>query len=122
MATKAKATATSPNLSVVLDGETYELVANISAVRAINARFGGLQAAFDSLRALNFDSVVGIVLAGSGARIKNAEANRLGEALWSADNRAEVLAVVSEFLVVLLNGGKMPGAEADAVEGEEGND
>ena len=121
MAKKAKAT--TPNLSVVLDGETYELIANIAAVRAINQRFGGLNSAFQTFQALNFDSVVAIVLAGSGARIKTKDANKLGEHLWSAPNRAEIMATVMEYLVILLDGGKAPSDEIyeDDDAGDEGN-
>jgi hypothetical protein len=121
MAKKAKST--TANLSVVLDGETYELIPNIAAVRAINQRFGGLNSAFQTVQALNFDSVVAIVLAGSGARIKAKDANKLGEALWSDPNRAETMATVMEYLVILLNGGKAPSDEIyeDDDAGDEGN-
>lgn len=52
-------------ITVTLDGTEYELRPTLKACRKINAKFGGLRGALESLHNLDFDAIAFIVSAGA---------------------------------------------------------
>lgn len=112
------AAATSKTLygtTVVNVGEKkYTLIPTLGAVRAIEARFGGLRGAVIAQRELAVDGVAYIIAA--GADLKAEETQSLPQDVWEA-GIATVAPQLDTFLVALLNPKGAPGAE----QGKEGN-
>ncbi|MGV6473507.1 hypothetical protein [Azotobacter vinelandii] len=96
---------------ITLGGSTYELVPSLGAVRAIEARFGGLRGAIQACEGLSVEGVAHIVAAGAGLTGKAAAG--LPDEVWQA-GVAEVSVQLRPYLLALLN---PRGAQAD-----EGND
>lgn len=117
---KGGAVVTAKPITVTVNGETYELVANMAAVRMITGALGGLNPAFQALQNLNLDAAAQIISAGCGGKMKHSQVAELGEALWAADDRNEALGAVMEYMVLLLRGGKAVDDEP-AAEASEGN-
>lgn len=125
MAAKAKGgVSTAPETVVTLGGTKYTLKPTINSVRAINSTLGGLRPALDAVQALNFDATATIIAAASGTEMKAKTLRAMGDALWQAgDDRAAILGDVTEFLIVLLNGGKkVDDDETDSKGDDEGNE
>lgn len=124
MAAKAKGgVSTAPETVVSLGGTKYTLKPTMNSVRAINSTLGGLRPALDAVQALNFDATATIIAAASGTEMKAKTLRAMGDALWQAgDDRAAILGDVTEFLIVLLNGGKKVDDDTDSKGDDEGNE
>lgn len=68
--------------SVQVGEETFDLTITLAAVRKIEAHFGGLRGAAESLRVLSVDGVALIIAAGAGLEAK--QARELPEQVWMA--------------------------------------
>jgi hypothetical protein len=87
-------------ITITLDGEDYELVPTLAAVRAIEARFGGLRGASQTINALSVEGCSAIVVAGAGLKGKDADA--VPEKVWQAGVLG-VSAQLNAYLVALYN-------------------
>lgn len=87
-------------VTVKVGEESFELVPTLKAVRAIEARLGGLRGASQTVTALSVDGVAIIIAAGAGLEGKAAEA--IPEKVWQA-GVLEVSTQVNAYLVVLYN-------------------
>ena len=86
--------------TISLDGEDYELVPTLSAVRAIEARFGGLRGASQTINALSIDGCAAILIAGAGLKGKDADA--VAEKVWQA-GVLDVSVQLNGYLTALYN-------------------
>lgn len=68
--------------SVQVGEESFDLTITLAAVRKIEAHFGGLRGAAESLRVLSVDGVALIIAAGAGLEAK--QARELPEKVWMA--------------------------------------
>lgn len=100
--------------TVALDGEDYELIPTLAAVRSIEAHFGGLRGASQAVNALSVIGCANIIAAGAGISGKAADA--IAEKVWQAG----VLAVSTQlnaYLVALYNPKGADAGKATAGEG-----
>ncbi|WP_145155561.1 gene transfer agent family protein [Pseudomonas oryzihabitans] len=88
------------NVDLEIDGETYQLRPTLAAVRAIEARFGGLRGAAAGLHGTSVDAVAIIIAAGANLTEKQAEA--LPEKVWQ-HGVATLVPEVYKFLGALYN-------------------
>jgi hypothetical protein len=86
--------------TVSLDGEDYELIPTLAAVRSIEAHFGGLRGASQAVNALSVIGCANIIAAGSGMTGKAAEA--VAEKVWQA-GVLNVSTQLNAYLVALYN-------------------
>jgi hypothetical protein len=106
--------ATAAPLSVTLDGDTFDLHPTFNTVERLNALFGGLKPAFQTVDNMNFKGTVRVIIAASTVHgIREDRVEQLARALWEHPKRSEVLDPVSRLLVLLLNGGKEPDKKDD---------
>ncbi|VVM93815.1 hypothetical protein PS673_02927 [Pseudomonas fluorescens] len=84
--------------TIILDGEDYQLMPTLAAVRSIEAHFGGLRGAAQAINALSVDGCAAIVAAGAGLTGKEAEA--LPQKVWEA-GVLEVSITLNNYLVAL---------------------
>lgn len=68
------------NVDLEIDGETYQLRPTLAAVRAIEARFGGLRGAAAGLHGTSVEAVSVVIAAGANLTEKQAAA--LQEKVW----------------------------------------
>ncbi|OSQ33817.1 hypothetical protein [Thalassospira sp. MCCC 1A01428] len=99
---------------VVVAGKAYFLVPNLNALRGINAALGGLAPAFTKVRDLNFDAMATVLVSASGMKPGAAEFDELVRDIWQAENKAEIGGALSDYLVVMLNGGRNVRDDADS--------
>lgn len=97
--------------TVTLGDSVYTLIPSLGAVRAIEARFGGLRGAIQACQALSVDGVAHIITSGAG--LKGSTAAAVADEVWQAGVGA-VSDQVAPFIIALLN---PRGAEAK----DEGN-
>lgn len=86
--------------TVTLGDDEYTLTPTLGAVRAIEARFGGLRPALDGLGALSVDACATIIIAGADLGPK--EAKLVPDAVFEC-GVGEVTAQVIPYVVALLN-------------------
>lgn len=97
------------NIDIVIDGNTYQLRPTLAAVRAIEARFGGLRGAASALHAVSVDGAAFIIAAGANLTDKQAEG--LPEAVWQ-EGVAAMTPLLNDYLAALYNPrGGTPGKE-----------
>ncbi|OSQ34365.1 hypothetical protein THS27_25505 [Thalassospira sp. MCCC 1A01428] len=106
-------------MKVDLAGTSYFLVANLNALRGINAALGGLAPAFAKVRDLNFDAMATVLASAAGMKPSAAEFDGLVKDIWQAENKAEIGGALSDYLVVMLNGGRASNDDAGS-DGENG--
>lgn len=97
--------------TVVVGDSTYTLIPSLGAVRAIEARFGGLRGAAQACDALSVDGVAHIIAAGAG--LKGKASLEVPDEVWQA-GVAGVAVQLQPYIIALLN---PRGAEAK----DEGN-
>ncbi|MFU2330326.1 hypothetical protein [Pseudomonas sp. NFX98] len=85
---------------ITLDGEDYELVPTLAAVRSIEAHFGGLRGASQAVNALSVGGCAVIIAAGADLSGKAADA--VAEIVWQT-GVLEVSIALNPFLVALYN-------------------
>ncbi len=91
---------------VTVGGASYELVPNLAALRGINAALGGLLPAFEKVKNLNFDAMASVIVAASGEKVDQAGFDRLVTAIWQGDDGGKTGAVIVDYLLVMLKGGR----------------
>jgi hypothetical protein len=100
--------------TITLGDESYELLPTLAAVRAIEARFGGLRGAAQAITSLSVEGCAAIVAAGAGLAGKHAGA--VEEQVWQA-GVVEVSVQLNSYLAALYNPrGTVPGKEKAAKE------
>tara|TARA_R110002012_G_scaffold83346_6_gene209797 strand:+ start:46 stop:423 length:378 start_codon:yes stop_codon:yes gene_type:complete len=109
------------DMKIVLAGTAYFLVPNLNALRGINAALGGLAPAFTKVRDLNFDAMASVLVSASGMKPGAAEFDDLVRDIWQAENKADIGAALSDYLVVMLNGGRVK-PDTDDTGGDAGRD
>lgn len=85
---------------ITLDGEDYDLVPSLGAVRAIEAHFGGLRGASQAVNALSVGGCAAIIAA--GANLTGREADAVAESVWQV-GVLEVSVQLNAYLVALYN-------------------
>ncbi|AHF68686.1 hypothetical protein PSCICO_47220 [Pseudomonas cichorii] len=97
------------NIDIEIDGVIYHLRPTLAAVRAIEARFGGLRGAASALHAVSVDGAAFIIAA--GANLTEKQTDGLPEAVWQK-GVTELTPLLNEYLAALYNprGGE-PGKE-----------
>ena len=103
-----------PPMVVHAGGVSYELVPSLAALRGINATLGGLLPAFEKVKSLNFDAMASVIVAASGEKVDQAGFDRLVTAIWQGDDGAKTGAVIVDYLLVMLNGGRSAVDDAPA--------
>ncbi|MGF7160127.1 hypothetical protein FHS85_001750 [Rhodoligotrophos appendicifer] len=98
-------------VEITLADEVLVLRPTLEAAMLVDSRFGGYSAAFQSLLGHSLDAMVGIVAAGSGKSINTA----LREKVYAKGVR-NLVAPLSQYLTLLLNGGRRP--EDETAEGK----
>lgn len=93
----------------------YTLRPTIDAATKISRVFGGFDPAIKKVLAYDLDAFASVVIAGAALEGKAAKA--VGAKVWG--NMPELIGPLTDFLLILRNGGR-PLAEADD-EGQEGN-
>lgn len=88
------------SVTVEVGDDRYELIPTLGAVRSIEARFGGLRGASQTLNALSVDGAAHIIASGAGLTGKQAEA--LPEKVWKA-GILDISVQLNAFLVALYN-------------------
>lgn len=107
MATKGKkdpVLSASP-ISVEIGGATYVLEPTIRAVREICAVCEGLGPAFRAVRSINIPIMGAVVLAGSGTKLKDADALDAFETALLTSDIGKVGGACADYLTLLLSGG-----------------
>ncbi len=99
------------NIDIEIDGVTYHLRPTLAAVRAIEARFGGLRGAANALLAISVEGAAFIIAA--GANLTEKQTVGLPEAVWQ-EGVVELTPLLNKYLAALYNprGGE-PGKEAE---------
>lgn len=92
-------------ISVEIGGETYVLEPTIRAVREICAVCDGLGPAFRAVRAINIPIMGAVVLAGSGTKLKDADALDAFETALLAGDVTQIGGACGDYLTLLLSGG-----------------
>jgi len=87
-------------IKVTVGDDVYTMVPTLGAVRAIEAHFGGLRGASQTVNALSVDGCARIVAAGAALSEKDAE--DLAEKVWQA-GVLEVSVQLNAYLVALYN-------------------
>lgn len=98
--------------TITLGDSVYTLIPSLGAVRAIEARFGGLRGAITACQGLSVEGVAHIVAAGAGLTGKAAQA--VADEVWQA-GVSDVADQLAPYVMALL---KPRVAEAE----DEGND
>ncbi len=100
--------------TITLGDESYELLPTLAAVRAIEARFGGLRGAVQAITSLSVEGCAAIIAAGAGLAGKHAEA--VEEQVWQT-GVVEVSVQLNKYLAALYNPrGTAPGKDKAAKE------
>ena len=113
-----KSVVTEPVVTVEVAGELYELKPTLAAVRAVNAGLGGLVPAFRQVQDINVDAFALVIAAGAGLRLKTKEYDDFVDRIWRSPDKAAIGAPLSDFLSLLLRGGRPAEDEKDDVAGE----
>ena len=98
-------------IEITLDGEAVVLRPTLEAAMLVDSRFGGYSAAYQSLLGHSLDATVAILAAGAGKSINTT----LREKVYAKGVR-NLVAPLSQFLTLLLNGGRKP--EDERAEGK----
>lgn len=98
---------------VKIAGKTYDLIPNIQAMTAFNMAFDGLGPALRGVQNLNFATAANIVNCGVGGKLKQKEVDKIASALWSGEGRSEALGAISDYLLIMINGGVRPDADRE---------
>jgi hypothetical protein len=85
---------------ITLEGEDYQLVPTLAAVRNIEAHFGGLRGAAQAINSMSVDGCAAIIVGGAGLSGKDAEA--IAEKVWQA-GVLDVSITLNKYLVALYN-------------------
>jgi len=105
---------------VTVSGKEYTLKPSLSAARKITQALGGLRPAFMKCNDLDPDALAAVVAAGAGLTFKDqAEADAFTESLFFKTNRDDYIPGLTDFLILMLAGGKKPDESAEAT--SEGN-
>ncbi len=99
--------------------EKYELKFTLKAVKGIEARFGGLGPAYESIRALNVSATAAIIAIGAGLSTKPKDLEALEDDIFNA-GLAVVNPEILPYLTAMLNPSARNADEAEA-EAEQGN-
>jgi hypothetical protein len=92
---------------IEVNGTIYALLPTLAAVRAIESRFGGLNATSSALQALSVDACASVILAGADLDEKRRDV--VAENVWF-EGVFEVSIKLSKYLAALYNpGGKTSG-------------
>lgn len=83
-----------------LGDATYELIANIDAMRKIEARFGSIREAWRQCADMSLDALVSVIVAGAGLTKKGAE--DVPEQVF-AEGVVRVAAKMPEYMGMLMN-------------------
>lgn len=120
MAAKKKPVVMAPELTATVGGEVHYLAPTLTAVRKITAFCGGIRPAFDRVRAIDFDAMAQILIAGAGLEVAGKDYDDLVTSIWQEENKAKLGGDLTAFLSVLLNGGRaLPDLGDDADEDGE---
>jgi hypothetical protein len=85
---------------ITLDGEDYELVPTLAAVRSIEAHFGGLRGASQALNSLSVSGCAVIIAAGAG--LSGKAADEVAESVWQV-GVVDVAVALNAYLTALYN-------------------
>lgn len=107
-----------PTVTVEVAGESYELRPTLAAVRAVNSGLGGLVPAFRQVQDINVDAFALVIAAGAGLRLKAKEYDDFVEQIWRSPDKAAIGAPLSDFLSLLLRGGRPAVEDEGDVAGE----
>ncbi|WP_459200030.1 hypothetical protein [Pseudomonas tremae] len=88
------------NIDLVIGGAIYQLRPTLAAVRAIEARFGGLRGAASALHQVSVDGAALIIAAGANLTEKQTEG--LAEAVWQ-EGVAAMTPQLNDYLAALYN-------------------
>jgi hypothetical protein len=97
-------------VTIEIDGKDYSLGHSPEAVTALSLKYDGLAPLMAAISRLNVQAMADVVIAGLGA--EGREARDVLNAV-AASSPLEILPKLSEFAVILANGGKSvrPGAD-----------
>lgn len=103
------------NITIELGGEQVELLATPKAALQICKHYKGVMSAMSAIQQMNLDDYVIIVRFATNGLQKDSE--KLLEDVYSA-GITNLLAPLTDYLVLLANGGKKPSGE-ESVEGKQ---
>lgn len=88
-------------VTLVIGARSYTLKPTLDAALRIEARFGGLRAALESMRLMSIAACADIVIAGADLNARSAPGHR--PVKYSTPVVAKVSGQLTEFITVLLN-------------------
>lgn len=105
------ASLTDGEIVIPMDGGTAVLTANLYAATRISRQFGGFQEALNRIGKGDLEAMTAVVRHGLGLKT-DAEARGLDERVF-ASGVLRLTAPLTEYLLVLANGGRSVGGEAE---------
>lgn len=99
-------------VEVTLAGKPAVLRSTLRAAKTVDAKCGGFQSAYSRLAAFNMEAYAIVVAAGLGKQPHEVE-----DAVYQT-GMTDLIGPLSEFVTLLMNGGRKPGKEADDGKGE----
>ncbi len=108
MATPKKPSADYDTVTIDLGDKTYVLTPTLRAATNLTRYFGNFSIAFNRLGALDFDAVVSVIREGISS--DGADAKRLPERIFQ-HGITGLVGPCSEYISLLLNGGRKPDDE-----------
>jgi hypothetical protein len=103
-------------VEITLGDETYTLKPTLKAFETIEARFGGLRAAIDSVKQMSLGAATAIIAAGTG--VGRNETKELKQAIMD-EGLINVMPQITDFLMKLLNPTGKNDDDEDESSGEE---
>lgn len=91
-------------VEIEVDGETFTLVPTLQAAQALSRHFGGFTGMIGAMRKVDIDDQVAVIQVGAGLNVK--AAGDLWERLWRSGDYQRVAGPLSEYMGLLINGGK----------------
>lgn len=102
-----------------IDGEEYTLIPSPEAIITLSGKYGGLRPLMDAVQRCSVQAMNDIVCAGLG--LEGEKAKGMLRAVAST-NLMELLPKISDFTVVLSNGGRPLDTSKDESEDQKGGD
>lgn len=102
-------------VNLTIGGETFALKCTLDAFRTIPAALGGFVGAFNAMQTADVNTIVFVIAAGIGKASSAKEHDRIAELIFKDGLEPETISKVSEYVLLLKDGGKVKSeAQSDA--------